>query len=125
MHFGKFRWKFGLQKVVAAAPHRFVGDETVKTLGPCVPELDRTVQSPRQHGFIGQCQQAGQALSKFGACLDPGGCTLNRHRLRTQAWSRRSISLFRLPFELHPEIWSYRSADFNLWRTSAAPRKRT
>jgi hypothetical protein len=50
---GKINRKFSPQQSVACMSYRFVRRETVKPLGPCVPELDRPVQSPRKHRFVG------------------------------------------------------------------------
>src|ERR1700761_4526732 len=49
--------KFCLQERVAAASDCFAQRKTVKPLGPGVPKFDRPAQSPRDHRFVGQCQQ--------------------------------------------------------------------
>jgi hypothetical protein len=54
----KFDRMLCLQKSVATLADRFVRRKPVEPLGAGVPELDWSVQSPREHRLIGQCQQA-------------------------------------------------------------------
>ena len=62
MQFGKFDWKFGLQKRVAAVADCFIGCKPVKSFSSSIPELDRPMQLPRKHRLIGQHEQIGQTF---------------------------------------------------------------
>jgi hypothetical protein len=65
-HFGELDRELGLQEGMAAAANRFVLGKPVESLSPGIPELDRSVETPRKHWFIGQCNQTGQAVRAPG-----------------------------------------------------------
>ncbi len=56
---GKFDREFGLQQRVADAPDRLIRRKPVKSFSPGIPELNRPLKTPREHRFVGQCQQIG------------------------------------------------------------------
>src|SRR6516225_3753634 len=66
MQFGKFDRKFCLQQAVAAAADRLARRKAVKLLGASIPELDRSVQSPRKHRLLRQCQKTTQPPRGLG-----------------------------------------------------------
>jgi len=59
IQFGKFNREFGLQQGMAGVADRLVMGEAVKPFGSGVPEFDRSVQTPYEHGLVGQHEQTG------------------------------------------------------------------
>jgi hypothetical protein len=65
-HLGELDWELGLQERMAAAANRFARGKPVKSLSPGIPELDRSVELPRKHRFMGQFNQIAQAVQAIG-----------------------------------------------------------